>query len=152
MRRVLAVVSLLSAGAAAQAEPFMVNKGQWRVTQDIYYEATADGAPLDFPSEHSSVDECWSLDEEVLIDASIVEMFEGCSATDVNSKEFGLDIGMICDFDGLEVDGAAQFSVSHGRDSFVAQIYLQSIARAPVDFQSHILMIGHRTGACKAPG
>lgn len=152
MRYISAVVSMLIVSAAAQAEPLMVNKGQWHVTQDIYYEASANGAPLDFPSEHSAVDECWSLDEEVMIDASMVDMFEGCSATDVTSKEFGLDIGMTCDFDGLEVDGAAEFSLSHGRDSFVAQIYLQSLERDPVDFQSHILMIGHRTGACKTPG
>jgi len=152
MRLLMILLPALLTAAAAEAQSISVNKGQWHVTQDVYYEASADGEPLDFPAEHSAVDECWMLDEEVMIDASMVEMFEGCSATDVNSREFGLDIGMICDFDGLEVDGAAQFSVSHGKDSFVAQIYLQSIARAPVDFQSHIVMIGHRTGTCQAPG
>ena len=152
MRSIFAFAALFLVGAAAQAEPLSVNKGQWYVTQDIYYEATAEGEPLDFPSEHSSVDECWMLDEEVLIDVSMVDMFEGCAATGVITKEFGLDIGLACDFDGLEVEGSAQFSVSHGRDSFVAQVYLESLQTDPVDFQSHILMIGHRSGACKAPG
>lgn len=152
MRHVLSIASFVMAAGLAQAEPLMVNKGQWYVTQDIYYEASNAEGPLDLPSEHTTLDECWSLDEEVLIDASMVEMFEGCVATEVTYSDFGMDIGLACSFDNLDVDGAAQFLVSHGRDSFVAQVYLASITKDPVDFQSHIVMIGHKTGACRAPG
>ena len=81
MRPALILAPLLLAAAAAQAEPLMVTKGQWSFTQDIYYDATASGQPIDLPPEHSTIDECWSLDEEVLIDESMVEMFEGCQST-----------------------------------------------------------------------
>lgn len=152
MRNLLITASLLLTAAAAQAEPISVNKGQWFVTQDIYYEASSYGEALDFPAEHTSLDECWMQDEEVLIDESMVEMFEGCSATEVVSKSFGLDIGLACNFSGMDVSGSANFSVSHGRDSFVAQVYLATPQGSELDFQSHILMIGHRTGTCQAPG
>lgn len=152
MRPALTLAPLLLAAAAAQAEPLMVNKGQWKVTQDIYYDAAAKGQPIDLPAEHSTIDECWSLDEEVLIDESMVEMFEGCVSTGASAQQFGLSIELSCNFDGIDVDGAVLFSVSHGKDSFVAQVDLASVTPDPIDFQSHILMIGHRTGACKAPG
>lgn len=151
MRPVLILAPLLLA-AAAQAEPLMVNKGQWSVTQDIYYDATANGQAIDLPAEFSTIDECWSLDEEVLIDESMVEMFEGCVSTGAVAEEFGLDIGLSCDFDGIEVEGGVLFSVSNGKNSFVAQVDLASVSPDPVDFKTHILMIGHRTGSCKAPG
>lgn len=152
MRCYLTLAMLLIASGAAHAQSFSVNKGQWQVSQDIYYEASAQGETLDLPSEHSSVDECWMRDDEVLIDESMVEMFEGCVSTGVSATEFGLEIGLACNFDGLDVEGSAQFSLSHGRDSFVAQVYMATTTTDPVDFQSHILMIGHRTGACKTPG
>ena len=152
MRLSLILTSLLFSAAAAQAEPLSVNKGQWRVSQDIYSAATVEGEPLDLPAENSIVDECWSLDEEVLIDESMVAEFEGCVSTGVATRPFGMEIGLECEFDGLDVEGSAQFALSHDRDSFVAQIDLASPTTYPVDFQSHILMIGHRTGACKAPG
>lgn len=152
MRILVTAVSLLLTAATAQAEPISVNKGQWFVTQDIYYEASNNGEPLDFPAEHTTLDECWMQDDEVLIDESMVAMFEGCSATEVVSKSFGLDIGLACNFSGMDVAGSANFSVSHGRDSFVAQVYLATLTSDPLDFESHILMIGHRTGSCQAPG
>lgn len=152
MRTALTLATLLLAAAAAQAQSISVNKGQWSVTQDIYYEVSAGGDPIDIPPEHTAIDECWSLDEEVLIDESMVEMFEGCVSTGTTAKQFGMEIGLACNFDGIDVDGAALFSVAHSRDSFAAQIYLASPSGDEIDFQSHILMIGHRTGTCKAPG
>jgi hypothetical protein len=151
MRAALILAPFLLASAAAQAEPLMVTKGQWSVTQDIYYDATASGQPIDLPPEHSTIDECWSLDEEVLIDESMVEMFEGCRSTGAATEPFGLDIGLACNFDGIDMGGGVLFSVSHDKNSFVAQVDLASVSADPVDFKTHILMIGHRTGTCKAP-
>lgn len=152
MRPALTLATLLLAAAAAQAQSISVNKGQWSVTQDMYYEVSAAGEVIDIPSEHSAIEECWSQDDEVLIDESMVEMFEGCVSTGVTANQFGMEIGLACNFDGIDVGGAALFSVSHGRDSFAAQIYLASPSGDEIDFQSHILMIGYRTGTCQAPG
>lgn len=152
MRPAFILASLIVFAASAQAEPLSVNKGQWAVSQDIYYEASASGEKIDIPSEHSSVEECWSQDEEVLIDESMVEMFEGCVSTGATAMAYGLDIGLSCNFDGLEVNGSALFSLSHDRDSFVAQVNLASPPEDIVDFRSHMLMIGHRSGTCAAPG
>lgn len=152
MRLPLLLIPAFLMTAAAEAQSISVNKGQWVVSQDMYYDATANGEDLDIPSEHSTIDECWSLDEEVLIDESMVELFEGCVSNGAISQPFGLEISLSCSFDGLEVDGSALFTVSHARDSFAANLYLATQADNPVDFQSHIVMIGHRSGACKAPG
>lgn len=152
MRLPLLLIPALLMTAAAEAQPISVNKGQWYVTQDMYYDASVNGEAIDLPPEHTAIDECWSLDEEVLIDESMVEMFEGCVSTGAVSHPFGLDIGLSCDFDGLELGGSAFFTVNHGRDSFAANLELASLAGDPVKFQSHIIMIGHRTGACQGPG
>ena len=82
----------------------------------------------------------------------MVEMFEGCQSTGAATESFGLDIGLTCNFDGIEMGGGLLFSVSHDKNSFVAQVDLASVSPDPVDFKTHILMIGHRTGACQAPG
>lgn len=152
MRSALTLAILFLTAAAAQAQSISVNKGQWSVTQDIYYDVNVAGEPLEIPSEFTAMEECWSQDEEVLIDESMVAMFEGCTSTGVSSKQFGLDIGLFCNFEGIDVDGSAKFAVSNGKDSFVAQVYLASPSGDEIDFQSHILMIGHRTGICKTPG
>lgn len=152
MRPAIALSALLLAAASAGAQSISVNKGQWVVTQDIYYEAAANGETIDIPAEFSSVNECWALDEEVLIDESMVEMFEGCVSTGVTPKPYGLDIGLSCNFEGIDVAGSALFSVANGRDAFVAQVNLASLPGDVLEFDSHILMIGHRAGACQAPG
>ena len=152
MRPAIALSALMFAAAAAGAQSMSVNKGQWFVSQDIYYDVSANGEVIDIPSEFSTIDECWSLDEEVLIDESMVEMFEGCVSTGVTPKPYGMDIGLSCNFEGIDVDGSALFSVANSRDAFVAQVNLTSLPGAELDFDSHILMIGHRTGACQAPG
>lgn len=152
---ILMVSALLApflAAPLAQAQSMSVNKGQWSLSQDLYYEATADGEALDLPPEFNTLEECWSLDEEVLIDESMVEMFEGCVSRGVSSLPYGLEIKVSCNFDGLPVNGALTFSVSHDKDSFAAHMDLASPPGNPVDFKSQILMLGHRTGTCQAPG
>lgn len=156
MRLPVLLVSLLTTvcliGPAAQTQPLMVNKGQWFVTRDSYYAATEEGNALDLPAEHSAISECWTRDEEVLIDESIVGIFPGCAATSVTSTPLGIDVAFDCEFEGVITHGSAKFSVSHGRDSFAAQFYLTSPPGDPADFRADILMMGHRTGVCEAPG
>lgn len=146
----LTIVSLI--GPAAQTQALMVNKGQWFVTRDSYYAATEEGKALDLPADHSAVSECWTRDEEVLIDESIVGMFPGCAATSVIPTPLGIEMAFDCESEGVITLGSARFSVSHGRDSFVAQFHLTGPPGDPVDFRADILMMGHRTGVCEAPG
>ncbi|MBY9065897.1 DUF3617 domain-containing protein [Hyphomonas sp. WL0036] len=148
---VLLASAFLAPLLAAQAQSISVNKGQWRVDQDSYFRGIADGEVLDMPPEFSSIDECWTLDEEVLIDESMVAMFEGCVSTGSKALPYGVAIGVSCDFDGLLVGGTLAFSVSHTRDSFSAHLQLNNEANDGLDFQSDLLMIGHRTGTCQAP-
>lgn len=149
---VLLASAFLAPLLAAQAQSISVNKGQWRVDQDSYFTGVANGEVLDMPPEFSTIDQCWALDEEVLIDESMVAMFDGCVSTGSRALPYGVEIGVSCDFDGLAVSGTLAFSVSHTRDSFSAHLQLTNEPDESIDFQSDILMLGHRTGTCQAPG
>ena len=150
MRLPALIVSWLIFAWPAAAEPLQVTKGMWSVTSDIYISATAEGEPIDVPSEHSVVDECWMTDEEVTIDESMAAHFGGCYADNSVSKAHSFDMGLVCDIEGVPMTGAAQFAVSKGGGSFVGRMFMLG-EDGVLGMEAEALLIGHRTGACPAP-
>ncbi|MFN7164417.1 MAG: hypothetical protein ACK4P2_06310 [Hyphomonas sp.] len=150
MRAALFLAPLLLITAPAIAEPLSVAKGMWSTTSDIYFNVQADGEVLDIPPEHSSLEECWSTDEEVAIGEGLVNFFEGCTSPGSSSKAHSFDMDLTCDFDGIPMTGVAEFAVSKGGGSFSGRMFLKGQSDG-AQFEAEALLIGHRTGACPAP-
>lgn len=151
MRPILLLAPLCLIAATAIAEPLAVTKGMWTATSDIYYNLQVNGAPVEVPSEHSTIEECWSTDEEVALDEGLVDYFEGCTATDSWNKGHSIDFELACDFSGVPMYGVAGFAVSKGGDSFVGRMFLSGQTGDGLTMDAEALLIGNRTGVCPAP-
>jgi hypothetical protein len=150
MRRVLLLLPVLLLAGPALGEPLKVAKGMWSVTSDIYMSAVIDGAPVDIPSEHSTIEECWSTDQDVTIDEGIATYLGECTTGQSWAQGHSFDIDLYCDFDGIPMNGTAEFAVSKGGGSFSGRIFLSG-GTDGADMTAEALMIGHTTGACAAP-
>lgn len=150
MRLPTLLAPLLILASPAVADPLQVAKGMWSVTSDIYMSAVIDGQPIDIPSEHSTVEECWSTDQDVTIDEGIATYMGECTTGQSWAQGHSFDIDLYCDFDGIPMNGTAEFAVSKGGGSFSGRIFLSGGADG-ADMTAEALMIGHRTGACAAP-
>lgn len=150
MRLSFLVLAGLLLAAPAAADPLQVAKGMWSTSTDIYLFITANGEAIDVPSEHSTLDECWSTDEHVVIDESMANMFEGCVATGSRGSAYTFGMDLACDFDGFPVEGSAEFMVNKAGDMFSAQLVLAGNTDG-MALNAEGLVIGHRTGACTAP-
>lgn len=150
MRPVIMLLSLALAAGPALGEPLKVAKGMWSVTSDIYMTATVDGEAVDIPSEHSTIEECWATDEEVTIDEGIANYMGECTAGQSWAQGHSFDIDLYCDFDGIPMNGTAEFAVSKGGGSFSGRIFLSGGVDG-ADMTAEALMIGHSTGTCAAP-
>ena len=144
------VLPALLFAAPVSADPLQVAKGMWSTSTDMYVSASANGEAVDDASEHSTLDECWSTDEEVLIDESISDMFEGCAATGRSGNAYSFALDLACDFEGFPMNGAAEFVVNNARDMFSVQLLLSGESDGLV-INADGLVIGHRTGTCTAP-
>lgn len=151
MRPFLLLAPLVLMAAPALAEPLAVAKGMWKATSDIYFNVTANGEVMDVPPEHSSIEECWSTDQEVAVDESLVDFFEGCEAVDSWTKAHSIDFELSCDFSGVPMSGTASFAVSKGGNSFVGRMFLAGQTEDGLVMDAEALLLGNRTGACAAP-
>ncbi|MBI1254973.1 MAG: DUF3617 family protein [Hyphomonas sp.] len=136
--------------APVSADPLQVAKGMWSTSTDMYVSLSTNGEAVDDASEHSALDECWSADEEVLIDESMADMFEGCAATRSRGNAYSFALDLACDFEGFPMNGAAEFMVNKARDMFSVHLLLSGDSDGSV-MTAEGLIIGHRTGTCTAP-
>ncbi|MGE6696773.1 hypothetical protein ACQKH5_03720 [Hyphomonas sp. NPDC076900] len=150
MRPILILAPFLLAAATAQAEPLKLAKGMWSVTSDIYMSVLVYGEAVEVPSEHSAIDECWSTDEEVTIDENIASYMGECTAGDSVATAYSFDIILYCDFDGVPMEGSAEFAVSKGGGSFSGRMFLSGSENG-AEVTAEALMIGHNSGTCTAP-
>ena len=150
MRLPLIVLPALLFAAPVMAEPLKVAKGMWSTSTDIYLTVAADGEPLDMPPEHSTLDECWSADEDVIIDESMASLFEGCVSAGSWGKAHSFDMELACEFDGIPMTGTAQFAVNKSGNQFSGRLFLSGGSDGLL-LEAEGLLLGYRTGTCAAP-
>ncbi len=150
MRTPFLFLSALLFAAPVLAEPLKLAKGMWSTSTDVYFYVTAEGDPVDASADHSTLDECWSTDEEVTIDESMVAMFEGCVSAGSWGTSYSFDTDLVCEFEGVPMTGAAAFVVNKGGDRFSGRLFLTGSSDG-LEIEAEGLLLGHRTGTCTAP-
>jgi hypothetical protein len=149
MRAAILLAPFLLISVAASAEPLMVAKGNWLATTDVYFNLVMNGEPVDIPSEHDVVNECWETDAEVTIDESMASFMGDCSVGNSLAQAHSFEMDISCNFDGSPMTGIASFVVSKGGESFAGRLLLSGdIQGAPIEADG--VLLGHRTGACTA--
>lgn len=149
MRLPLLVLPCLLMATPALADPLQVAKGMWSTSTDIYFYVTADGETIDVPPDHSTLDECWATDEEVTIDDSMADLFEGCVSAGSRSRAHSFDMDLVCDFEGVPMSGTAEFAVNKSGGQFTGRLFLSGESDGLL-MEAEGLLLGYRTGTCTA--
>lgn len=150
MRLPLLVLPALLFAAPVMAEPLKVAKGMWSTSSDVYFFVTSNGETVPIPPQHSTLDECWTKDEEVVIDESMADLFEGCVSAGSRSRAHSFDMDLVCEFDGTAMSGTAEFAVNKSGDQFTGRFFLAGGSDG-LEMEAEGLLLGYRTGACPAP-
>ncbi|MFN7056208.1 hypothetical protein [Hyphomonas sp.] len=148
MRPIPILASLVILASAASADQIILEKGEWTMTSDFYLTIEEGGRLLDEESDSETVTECWRLDEEVVIDESMV-VSPDCRVLDRGSvrTDYLIELQMVCVIDGLDMDGAILMTTNKARNMLSARYWLKS-ADYSTTVRSDGIIMGRRNGAC----
>lgn len=131
---------------AAADDTIMLEKGQWELTVDMHPVVSMSGVSTPLDVESSGSRECWSTDADVLMDEEILNIPE-CNVLSSDVFNYGADFKLACEFDGIPMEGGANFVVNHDRNMFSGKIVLNADAEG-VDVTVTGIMMGYNSGTC----
>jgi hypothetical protein len=150
MRLFLPALGALWLAAPALSEPLKVAKGMWATSTDVYISLIQNGERTHLPPEHSTLDECWSSDEQVVIDEGMADLFDGCVVDGSQGGAHFFDMDLVCEFEGIPMTGTAQFAVNRSGDQFSGRVFFSG-GDDELELDAEAVLLGYRTGTCQAP-
>jgi len=150
MRLFLPVLGALWLAAPALSEPLKVAKDMWATSTDVYISYIQNGETIRLPSDHSPLDECWSSDEEVVIDEGMSDLFDGCVLAGSRGGAHFFDMDLVCEFEGIPMTGMAQFAVNRSGDQFSGRVVFSG-GSDELELDAEAVLLGYLTGTCQAP-
>ena len=136
------LASLAIGCAAANADPVVLNAGEWLVSMDIKMTMANDVTLL---QEHTTETECWLEEEELTLDPTYFEIDE-CSLSDTEETSFGFKAQVACDFDSIVLNGSLIAEANTSRDGFAGRMEINDANYLGI--LGEILFLGYQKGTC----
>lgn len=143
---VIGLVSIAVAGFASAQEAITVNKGSWDTTLSMVPELSVFGVLQDMDPEFEFTTECWASEEDTRLDVETIGI-DNCDVLDTRGSESHLSFDLVCEMEGIELEGDALIVVAPDRNSLQGSMVIEGEAES-VSIRMVGLFSGHKTGAC----
>lgn len=143
---VIGLVSIAVAGFASAQEVITVNKGSWDTTLSMVPELSVFGVLQDMDPEFEFTTECWASEEDTRLDVETIGI-DNCDVLDTRGSESHLSFDLVCEMEGIELEGDALIVVAPDRNSLQGSMVIEGEAES-VSIRMVGLFSGHKTGAC----
>lgn len=143
---VIGLVSIVVAGSASAQEVIAVNKGSWDTTLSMVPELSVFGVLQDMDPEFEFTTECWGSEEDTRLDVETIGI-DNCDVLDTRGSESHLSFDLVCEMEGIELEGDALIVVAPDRNSLQGSMVIEGEAES-VSIRMVGLFSGYKTGAC----